>query len=108
MHIFKYSKRQGTRAAEMPDQIPEQTKTARSAGLIELGEQMSKEFREYYIGKTEEVLFEEENVIDGKTYFTGYTREYVKVACRTDRDLTNCLYTGKIKGMLNDEILFME
>lgn len=108
MHIFKYSKRQGTRAAKMPDQIPEQTKTNRSAKLIALGEQMSREFREYYVGRCEEVLFEEENEIDGETYFTGYTREYVKVACRTDKDLTNCLVTGKIKGMLKDEILFME
>ena len=108
MHIFKYSKRQGTRAAKMPDQIPEQTKTNRSAKLITLGEQMSREFREYYVGRCEEVLFEEENEIDGETYFTGYTREYVKVACRTDKDLTNCLVNGKIKGMLKDEILFME
>ena len=108
MHIFKYSKRQGTRAAKMPDQIPEQTKTNRSAKLIAQGEQMSREFREYYVGRCEEVLFEEENEIDGETYFTGYTREYVKVACRTDKDLTNCLVTGKIKGILKDEILFME
>lgn len=56
MHIFKYSKRKGTRAAVMPDQIDEQIKAARSEKLIALGHDMSKEFRKFYIGKNEEVL----------------------------------------------------
>ena len=54
MHIFKYSKRKGTRAAVMPDQIDEQVKAARSEKLIALGHDMSKEFRKFYIGKNEE------------------------------------------------------
>ena len=80
MHIFKYSKRKGTRAAVMPDQIDEQIKAARSEKLIALGHDMSKEFRKFYIGKNEEVLFEEKAVIGDKEYFVGYTKEYVKVA----------------------------
>lgn len=108
MHIFKYSKRQGTKAAVMPEQISEQEKTNRSAQLIRLGEKMSKEFRKHYIGSTQEVLFEEENEIDGRTYFTGYTREYVKVAVKSDENLSNCLKSGKITGMLNDEVLLMD
>lgn len=80
MHIFKYSKRKGTRAAVMPDQIDEQVKAARSEKLIALGHDMSKEFRKFYIGKNEEVLFEEKAVIGDKEYFVGYTKEYVKVA----------------------------
>lgn len=108
MHIFKYSKRQGTKAAVMPDQVSEQEKTNRSAQLIELGEKMSKEFRQHYIGSTQDVLFEEENEIDGRTYFTGYTREYVKVAVKSDENLSNCLKSGKITGMLNDEVLLMD
>ena len=79
MHIFKYSKRKGTRAAVMPDQIDEQIKAARSEKLIALGHDMSKEFRKFYIGKNEEVLFEEKAVIGDKEYFVGYTKEYVKV-----------------------------
>ena len=67
MHIFQYSKRQGTRAAVMKDQIPENTKKVRSAALIELGENMSKEFRQYYLGRKEEVLFEEEALQDGQS-----------------------------------------
>ena len=66
MHIFKYSKRKGTRAAVMPDQIDEQIKAARSEKLIALGHDMSKEFRKFYIGKNEEVLFEEKAVIGDK------------------------------------------
>ena len=79
MHIFKYSKRKGTRAAVMPDQIDEQIKAARSEKLIALGHDMSKEFRKFYIGKNEEALFEEKAVIGDKEYFVGYTKEYVKV-----------------------------
>ncbi len=80
MHIFKYSKRQGTRAAVMPNQVPEELKTKRSNELLALEAKMSREFRGYYLGKEEEVLFEEAVQIEGKDYFVGYTKEYVKVA----------------------------
>lgn len=108
MHIFKYSKRKGTRAAVMPDQIDEQIKAARSEKLIALGHDMSKEFRKFYIGKNEEVLFEEKAVIGDKKYFVGYTKEYVKVAKKTDENLENQIVSGRISGMLTDEILLFE
>lgn len=108
MHIFKYSKRKGTRAAVMPDQIDEQIKAARSEKLIALGYDMSKEFRKFYIGKNEEVLFEEKAVIGDKEYFVGYTKEYVKVAKKTDENLENQIVSGRISGMLTDEILLFE
>lgn len=108
MHIFKYSKRKGTRAAVMPDQIDEQIKAARSEKLIALGQDMSKEFRKFYIGKNEEVLFEEKAVIGDKEYFVGYTKEYVKVAKETDENLENQIVSGRISGMLTDEILLFE
>lgn len=108
MHIFKYSKRKGTRAAVMPDQIDEQIKAARSEKLIALGHDMSKEFRKFYIGKNEEVLFEEKAVIGDKEYFAGYTKEYVKVAKKTDENLENQIVSGRISGMLTDEILLFE
>ena len=108
MHIFKYSKRKGTRAAVMPDQIDEQIKAARSEKLIALGHDMSKEFRKFYIGKNEEVLFEEKVVIGDKEYFVGYTKEYVKVAKKTDENLENQIVSGRISGMLTDEILLFE
>lgn len=108
MHIFKYSKRKGTRAAVMHDQIDEQIKAARSEKLIALGHDMSKEFRKFYIGKNEEVLFEEKAVIGDKEYFVGYTKEYVKVAKKTAENLENQMVSGRISGMLTDEILLFE
>ena len=108
MHIFKYSKRKGTRAAVMPDQIDEQVKAARSEKLIALGHDMSKEFRKFYIGKNEEVLFEEKTVIGDKEYFVGYTKEYVKVAKETAENLENQIVSDRISGMLTDEILLFE
>lgn len=108
MHIFKYSKRKGTRAAVMPDQIDEQIKAARSEKLIALGHDMSKEFRKFYIGKNEEVLFEEKAVIGDKEYFVGYTKEYVKVAKETAENLENQIVSDRISGMLTDEILLFE
>ena len=108
MHIFKYSKRKGTLAAVMPDQIDEQVKAARSEKLIALGHDMSKEFRKFYIGKNEEVLFEEKAVIGDKEYFVGYTKEYVKVAKKTDENLENQIVSGRISVMLTEEILLLE
>ena len=108
MHIFQYSKRQGTRAAVMKDQIPEAVKKVRSAELIELGDKMSQEFRAYYLGKEEEVLFEESTEIDGKQYFIGYTKEYVKVAKASTEVLDNQIIKGVLTKQINDEIYLME
>jgi len=108
MHIFQYSKRQGTRAAVMKDQVPENIKKERSAELIELGERMSCEFRQYYIGKEKEVLFEEVTEIEGKQYYIGYTKEYVKVVKASDVPLDNQIQKGTLTKMINDEIYLME
>ena len=107
-HIFKYSKRKGTRAAVMPDQIDEQIKAARSEKLIAIGHDKSKELRKFYIGKNEEVLYEEKDVIGDKEYFVGYTKEYVKVAKKTAENLENQIVSGRISSMLTDEILLFE
>lgn len=108
MHIFKYSKRQGTRAAEMKNQIPENRKTERSNALIALGDKMSEEFRQYYLGREEEVLFEEAADIDGVTYYVGYTKEYVKVAKLSSEPIENQLVKGTLTKVLNAEIYLME
>lgn len=108
MHIFKYSVRKGTRAEAMPRQIPEPIKAERSARLIALGEEMSAEFRHHYIGSLQEVLLEEKREIDGDVYFTGYTKEYVKVAVHAQGYASNKLVCGKITGMLTDDILLMQ
>jgi len=108
MHIFQYSKRQGTRAAVMKDQIPENVKKVRSAELIELGDKMSKEFRAYYLGREEEVLFEEEAMIGGSSYYVGYTKEYVKVAKKSEVSLDNQLIKGVLTTDLGDDIYLMQ
>lgn len=95
-HIFKYSRRHGTRAAAMPDQIPEQVKTERSEVLIALGEKNRTAFEKSHIGSRKEVLFEEETEIDGRRYFTGYTKEYIKAAVAADADYENVLLTGEL------------
>lgn len=88
-HIFKYSKRQGTRAAVMPDQVDEQVKAFRSERLIALGEENRLAFEESWMGRGAEILFEEKNTIAGKEYFTGYTKEYIRAAVLADHDYAN-------------------
>jgi threonylcarbamoyladenosine tRNA methylthiotransferase MtaB len=107
MHIFKYSKRKGTRAAVMENQIPEEVKTARSAELIGLGEHMSLEYRKRCLDTEQEVLFEELVDVNGTPMYVGYTKEYVRVAVESGENLTNRIVRGKITGMLTDELLLM-
>lgn len=107
MHIFKYSKREGTKAAVMEHQVPEEIKAERSGILLALEKDMSKEYRDYYIGQETEALLEEEFVFEGKRYFTGYTKEYVKVAFRTEENLENILVKGRISGHLTGEMYLM-
>ena len=95
-HIFKYSRRHGTRAAAMPDQVPEQVKAERSEELIGLGEKNQSAFEQLHTGNKREVLFEEKIEIDGRGYFTGYTKEYIKTAVPADADYENALLTGTL------------
>ena len=108
MHIFKYSKRKGTRAAVMENQIPEPEKTKRSNVLLEMEAKDSAAFREYYLDQDVEVLFEEKKEINGKEYWIGHTKEYVKVALADGGEYANCLIEGKVIGALNKEVLLME
>ena len=80
MHIFKYSKRAGTRAAVMEGQVPEPVRAERSDMLLELERVQSIAFRKQKLGTTAEVLLEEEKQIGGKTYYLGHTTDYVRVA----------------------------
>lgn len=108
MHVFKFSIRKGTRAERMPDQIPEQIKSQRSEELIRLAGEMSKEFREEDLHKDVCVLMEEPMELDGQTYWTGFTEEYVRYAVKSDEDLHNRFVRGKAERFLNDEIMLME
>lgn len=107
MHIFKYSRREGTKAASMPGQVPEREKKRRSDILLALADRMSEEFRGHYLGKDVEVLMEEETAQGGRPYFTGYTKEYVKIALETDGDLQGRLVTGTVIGKVKPGLYLM-
>ncbi len=108
MHIFKYSRRAGTRADRMPDQVPEQIKSARSEVLLALEKQMSRAYRESFLGKKKEVLLEEKTEIGGREYMIGHTMEYVKAVVPYEKNLKNKMAEGILKEMLNDEVLLLD
>ncbi len=108
MHIFKYSRRAGTRAADMPNQVPEGTKTVRSDILLNLEKKQSSEYRESFLGKENEILLEEPIEIDGIKYMMGHTREYVKGAILYEEGLKNKTVRGIFKKALNEEVLLLE
>lgn len=105
MHIFKYSKRAGTRAAVMPDQVAEPVKAARSDELLALERKMSRQYRESLLGLTREVLLEEKLTVDGADYMVGHTKEYVKVVVPYASERKNTMVVGRIDGILSEEIL---
>ncbi len=84
MHIFKYSRRKGTVADKMKEQVADTVKSERSAVLLALEKAQSLEYRKMYIGKKLEVLIEELTEIDGRSYYTGYTKNYIRVAIAAD------------------------
>ena len=99
MHIFKYSRRKGTVADKMPGQLTEKVKSARSDVLLEMTERHSEKYRERYIGKETEVLFEEEK----NGFYTGHTADYVKVSVPADYFKEDP--TGKIVCVFYNNIL---
>ena len=96
-HIFKYSRRAGTKAAAMPDQIPEEIKTERSAKLIELGHRKQSAYEEKLLGTIQEVLMEEAIETDDGIYQVGHTKEYVKIGLKSEANLSNQLINVKIE-----------
>ena len=107
MHVFKYSRRKGTKAAEMENQISEQEKALRSAQLIELSKRMSEEYRESLCGQACIALLEEPFAYEGKNYYTGYTSEYVRVAVESKKGQENHIVEGKIIRKLVQDIYLM-
>ncbi|MDE6844454.1 MAG: tRNA (N(6)-L-threonylcarbamoyladenosine(37)-C(2))-methylthiotransferase MtaB [Lachnospiraceae bacterium] len=110
MHIFKYSRRQGTVAAAMKDQLTEAEKGRRSALLIEVEKQMSHAYRERHIGSEAEVLFEEKKEKDGEYYWIGHTPQYVKTARKDDgtENLANQIVKGTVAGFLDEDIMLLK
>ena len=98
-HIFKYSKREGTLAAKMPDQVPEQVKTLRSEQLIEISKRHQRTFESWYQGKKVEVLVEKRLEEKGESYWIGHTREYLKIALEGEENLQNKIVMTEIESL---------
>ena len=99
-HIFKYSRREGTKAAAMENQVSEQEKARRSAILIELGEKKRKAYEQSFLGKEVEVLVEEKALIQGKPMQTGHTKEYIRIAFEGDKSLKNTIVKVRVDNDL--------
>lgn len=110
IHVFKYSRRQGTMADAMTGQVDETIKNQRSEKLIGIGKELEKEYQKYFIGKKEEVLLEEVQLIEGREYVVGYNERYVRIAVSCTempdaKERCNTIATVKIERHLTDEIL---
>lgn len=113
MHVFKYSRRAGTKAAAMTDQIPEQEKGVRFDRLLALEQKMSEEFRKEFLGEKVSVLFEEMITADGKEYLVGHTPEYVKAAlpkeeCEKMHAASGVILEAQAKEFLTSDILLLK
>lgn len=97
-HVFQYSRRHGTKAADMPDQVPETVKKKRSEVLLALDEKKRRAYEQSWIGKTVEVLMEEETRQDGECFQTGHTKEYVRVRLTGAGNLKNQIVSMQIEN----------
>lgn len=105
IHVFKYSKRDGTVAAKMPNQVDERIKTKRSDILIAAGEELVKKYNENKLGTYDFVLWEERKQINGREYWVGHTPDYVEVALETDEELAGKIQKVALKDIINQEII---
>lgn len=104
MHIFRYSRRKGTRADKMENQVPDEKKAQRSSILSELEAKMTKDFRAQWTGKKVKVLLEERQELNSSSYMVGHTPEYIKCAVKTDAP-DNTIIDVVIEGELTADIM---
>lgn len=105
LHVFKYSRRDGTVAAKMPGQVDENIKSKRSEDLISVGESLKEDYRKEKIGEKVSVLFEEEKEINGIKYQVGHTKEYIEVAVETKENLAGKIEEVFLKDFIDNEIM---
>lgn len=105
-HIFKYSRRQGTKAAAMDGQLTEAEKSFRSEKMIELHHRHAGDYEKSMLGKNLEVLIEEEYTKDGQTWYLGHSREYIKTAVpKSEAYGVNDIVIVKAEGFLEEHIM---
>ena len=105
IHIFPYSKREGTVAAKMPDQIPHSVAAEREKRLSDAEKKMRCEYIASHIGKSVNVLFEEIKEKDGVRYACGYTPEYIYVLVRTNENFENIEKNVMLKEQKSDFVI---
>ena len=104
-HIFKYSKRKGTKAAVMENQVRDELKTVRSNILLALNKKNQRAYERARMGKEDEVLIEEQVVMDGEPCFVGHTKEYIKMAIPANGDLLNKILPVQVGNTQKNGIL---
>ena len=102
MHVFKYSPRTGTKAAAIKEQIPGDIKEKRSKALLELSDKNEEEYLQSYIGKTVEVLFEEQ---DKDGFYKGHTANYIMVKAKYNKDVSGKILNVNITKVLDTELI---
>lgn len=100
-HIFKYSERKGTKAAEMKNQVSGDKKEERSKILLNLSDEIEEKYLNEYVGKEVKVLFEEK---DGE-YYKGHTANYLMVKVKTEKDVSNTIQKVLVKERDNLELI---
>ena len=100
-HIFKYSERKGTKAAEMKNQISGDKKEERSKILLKLSDEIEEQYLDSYVGKEVKVLFEERD----EEYYKGHTANYLMVKVKTEKDVSNTIEKVLVKERDNLELL---
>lgn len=105
MHVFPYSRRAGTKAADMPGQIAEQIKKERSAILRDLADERRADYLSRAVGTEEEVLFEERTDRADGQYLTGHTARYRRVMIPEGMAQTGEIRQVRIEGVIDGEAL---
>ncbi len=107
LHVFPYSRREGTRAALMPDQVDEAVKKERSACLLRMDAEASLAYRRLFLGEEREVLMEETVTAEGAEYLVGHTREYVKAVIPWEENMRGRIVRGRMEKMVNEELVLL-
>lgn len=110
IHVFKYSRRHGTVADRMEDQVDEQIKNIRSDKLLVVEHNLEKQYQNKFINRLQKILIEEPVVVENRKYLVGYNERYVRIAVpyeegKCDESLCNSMIEVHVEGFLNEDIL---
>ncbi|NLX71361.1 MAG: tRNA (N(6)-L-threonylcarbamoyladenosine(37)-C(2))-methylthiotransferase MtaB [Clostridiales bacterium] len=104
LHVFQYSPREGTLAANMSSQVPADEKEKRSQRLIETGHQLAQQYMEHFVNRVEKVYFEQ-RYPDSSDFYEGYTEHYVKVRVHSNKDIRGLILDVDLEKIENDYMI---